>query len=381
MKIKIKINNSIFFENSDSNYNLLTLRKITKYKRIMKIHSILLLIWIGLFSCQNSTQEKVKKYNIAEIDKLTEEILKSPKNASLYLNRSLLFSENKLYKEAELDAEKAMLLDSTKLDHYRVLADAYFDNNHSNAAIKTIQKAIGRYPEEKGFYLNLAEMQMIVEQYQESAITIEMLLKKLPEDPEGNFLKAQLLKITGDTTQSIDLFKKIIALDADHIQSYMELALYYNKKGESLALDYLKNVLRIDSTYQPALLTRAQFYHFKNQYQQAIQAYQEAIVKQPQNADLNYNFALMYLEKGEEELKKNAKVEAGKSFESAFNYFSNATKFDVQFADAFYYKGLAALKINKKPQAKIAFENALRLQSNLFTITPDRIEQELEKLQ
>jgi tetratricopeptide (TPR) repeat protein len=89
----------------------------------------------------------------------------------------------------------------------------------------------------------------------------------------------------------------------------------------------------------------------------------------------------MYLEKGEEELKKNAKVEAVKSFESAFNYFTNATKFDVQFADAFYYQGLAALKINKKPQAKIAFENALRLQSNLFTITPDRIEQELEKLQ
>jgi tetratricopeptide (TPR) repeat protein len=208
-----------------------------------------------------------------------------------------------------------------------------------------------------------------------------MLLKKLPEDPEGNFLKAQLLKITGDTTQSIDLFKKIIALDADHIQSYMELALYYNKKGDPLVLDYLKNVLRIDSTYQPALLTRAQFYHFKYQYQQAIEAYQEAIIKQPQNADINYNFALMYLEKGEEELKKNAKVEAVKSFESAFNYFTNATKFDVQFADAFYYQGLAALKINKKPQAKIAFENALRLQSNLFTITPDRIEQELEKLQ
>lgn len=121
--------------------------------------SIFILIVLTLINCNNSSEKgKLKYYNIPEIDNLTEKIEKEPKNAALYAARSLIFSEKEMLQEAELDAEKALQLDSTKIDYYRLLADAYFDNMHSYAAVKTIQKAIGRFPEEKSLYLNLADL-------------------------------------------------------------------------------------------------------------------------------------------------------------------------------------------------------------------------------
>jgi tetratricopeptide (TPR) repeat protein len=347
----------------------------------MSRHLLLLtLVYFFVLSCNGAKKEKSKLYNIPEIDKLTAEIAKNPKNAALYATRSALFSQNDLLNEAEIDAEKALSLDSTNLEYYLVLTDAYFDNNHSHAAIKTIQKAIGKFPNDTKLYLNLAEMQMLVEQYNDCMLTLDMLFKIQPENPNGIFLKGQVLKLSGDTTNAIKTFEKVVALDADHINSYMELALYYNKNGNPLTLRYLDNALRIDSTHEGALLTKAQYYHFKSQYEEAKNAYEYAILKHPQNADFNYNLALMYLEMGDELKKKGNKAEAFKKYESAFRHFDNSTKFDVQFADAYFYKGIASERLEKNEVAAIDYENALRLQTYLETVLPETVEESLARV-
>lgn len=341
---------------------------------------LLILVFVFLISCNNNKKEKEKIYNIPEIDKLSGEIAKNPKNAALYAARSVLFSKNELMNEAEIDAEKALALDSTNLEYYLVLTDAYFDNNHSHAAIKTIQKAIGKFPDNVKLYLNLAEMQMLVEQYNDCIITLDMLFKIQPDNPDGVFLKGQVFKLSGDTTNAIKTFEKVVALDADHIDSYLELAIFFNKKGDPITLKYLENALRIDSNNVAALLTKAQYYHFKSLYDDAQKAYEQAILKHPQNADFNYNLALMYLEVGDELRKKGNKSESNKKYEDAFRHFDNSTKFDVQFADAYYYKGIAAERMEKKEIALKDYENALRLQTYLETVSPEIVEEAQERV-
>ncbi len=343
---------------------------------------ILTLFFAGvilLAACGNSQNAAdAKIYNIPEIDKLTVEIAKNPKSAALYAARSLVFSEKEMMKEAEIDAEKALQLDSTKVDYYRLLGNAYFDNFHSHDAIKVLQKAIGRFPQEAKLYLILAEMQMLVEQYKDCIYTIDMLYKIAPENPEGMFLQGQVFRLTGDSLKAIEIFEKVVARDADHVSAYMELALYTNKKGDPVTLKYLENVLRIDSMHEGALLTRAQYYHFRSEYTEAIKQYENGIVKHPQSSDLNYNLGLMYLEMGDN-IKSN-KDEAAKYYGSSLRHFDNSTKFDLQFADAYYYKAIAAERLGKKDLAVRDYENAMRLQAYLETVSPITVEKALYKL-
>jgi tetratricopeptide (TPR) repeat protein len=342
---------------------------------------IYLTFMIISFSCSSDKKEKQKLYNIPEIDKLSAEILKNPKNAALYAARSVLFSRNELAQEAELDAEKALSLDSAKMDYYVLLTDAYFNNNHSHAAVKNMQKAIGRFPQETKLYLNLAEMQMLVEQYNDCVLTLDMLFKIQPENPDGLFIKGQVFKLTGDTSRAIQSFEKVVELDAENIDAYMELALHYNRKSDPKTLSYLENVLRLDSMNEAALLTKAQYYHFRSEYEQAKKEYENAILKHSQSAEFNYNLALMYLEMGDNSKSKGKKEESVKNYESAWKHFDNSTKFDVQFADAYYYKAISAERLNNKEAAIKDYNNALRLQGNLQFVLPQDIEAALNKLE
>jgi tetratricopeptide (TPR) repeat protein len=344
------------------------------------IQSVLItVVTVMLISCaEQKSKEAIKNYNIPEIDKLTQELKKSPNNAALYAARSLMFTENNLFQEAELDAEKALSLDSLKLDYYELLSDAYFANNHSHASVKTLQRAIGKFPNESVFYLNLSEKLLYLEQYKDCAITLDMLFKIAPDHPEGIFIRGQARKLTGDTIEAIKDFEKVIAIDADHLDAYMELALLYHRDGNPLTISYIDNVLRIDSMYEEALLAKAQFYHFKSEFEKAKTEYENALVKIPQSSNLNYNLALMFLEMGDN--AKNDKEKSSKYFESSLRHFDNSTKFDPQFADAYYYKAIAALRMGRKDLAIRDYENALRLSAFLGTISPDLVEQELAKL-
>jgi tetratricopeptide (TPR) repeat protein len=341
--------------------------------------SIIILSVLILFNCQNSNvNEKTKFYNIPEIDKLSKEIEKNPKNAALYAARSLQFSQKEMLQEAEMDAEKALGLDSSKADYFKILADAYFENMHSNAAIKILQRSLGRFPQEKPLYLKLAEMQMIVEQYKDCALTLDMLFKISPDNPDGIFIRGQAKKMTGDTTEAIKDFEKVVSIDAENLDAYMELAIINNKKGDPITLKYLENVLRIDSLNEAALLTKAQYYHFRDDFENALSEYKNALIKKPQSANINYNMAQMYLEMGDR--AKADKSKALAHYESAFQHFDNSTKFDVQFADAYYYKAVSAQRLNRNDIAIRDYENALRMGSFLYTVSPEKVEQELAKL-
>jgi len=341
--------------------------------------SLILIAVLTLINCTNNTKnDKVKYYNIPEIDKLTKEIEKNPKNAALYAARSLQFSQKEMLQEAELDAEKALGLDSSVVDYHKILADAYFENKHSNTAIKSLQRSISRFPQEKSLYLKLAEMQMYVEQYSDCAYTLDMLFKISPDNPDGIFIRALARKMTGDSLEAIKDFEKVVSIDADNIDAYMELAIIKNKSGDPITLKYVENVLRIDSLYEQALLLRAQFYHFRSEYDKALIEYKNALRKKPQSADINYNLGLMQLEMGDK--SKSVKSKASEHYEAAFQHFDNATKFDVQFADAYYYKAVSAQRLERNDVAMRDYENALRMSSFLFTVSPDYVEQELAKI-
>jgi tetratricopeptide (TPR) repeat protein len=329
---------------------------------------------------QKSDTEEFKTYNIPEIDKLSAEIAKNKENAALYAARSSIFSEHEMYQEAELDAEKALALDSAKIDYYRLLSNAYFDNNHSLSAIKTAEKAIEKFPEQEGLYLMLGEMLLYLNQYQDGLLTIDKLMKVRPNQPDGLFIQGQILKMMGDTLKALDRFQTVVEQDADHLDAYLQLALLTKNRKDDLNIRYLDNALRIDSLNETALLAKAQHYHLNGRFEEAQKAYETAIIRVPQSYELNYNLALMFLELGDN-AEKAGKVEAAEEqYKNAFQHFDNCTKFEPQFADAYFYKGITAERLGKKDIAKTDYQNALKLQSFLGTVSPETVEEALNAL-
>ena len=339
-------------------------------------------VFVILMACNGTStnNEDYKTYNIKEIDELSAKIVNNPGDALLYAKRALLFGEHEFYQEAELDAEKALTLDSNAVDLYRILGNAYFDNNHSHAAVTTLEKAIDRFPEEKTLYFILAEMQMILQQHQQSLITIDKLMKLHPNHPEGLFIQGQILKEMGDTLKAMDRYQATVEQDADYIDAYIQLAILSGELGSALTMRYIDNALRIDSMSPTALLLKAQYHHFRSDYEQAQREYENAILKHPQSANFNYNLALMYMEIGDNAEKKGDKTLAIEQYKLAFHHFDNATKFDLQFADAYYYKGMSAERMGNKEVAKADYENAMRLQVFLATVSPEVVEDCLARL-
>ncbi|WCL81518.1 tetratricopeptide repeat protein [Saprospira sp. CCB-QB6] len=348
----------------------------------MRVYSILLFfgLCLALGACNNENvnERPQQKYDIPAIDQLSQLIAKSPQDASLYADRSRAFWEAELYKEAELDAEKALALDSTKVEYYAVLADAYFDNQHSLSAIKVLEKAIDRFPQAVPLYLKLAEMQNIVKQYQEGMLILDKLEKIQPSQPDALYLRGNMLRDMGDTAQAMESFQATVEQDADYLDAYMQLAILGDKINAPYTVSYIDNALRIDSTYEDALLLKAQYYHFRSQFEEAEATYKQGILRQPMSPNLNYNLALMYLELGDSAAKQTEKAQD--FFTKALRHFDNATKFDPQFADAYYYKAIAAERLGKKEIALKEYENALNMEVLLKTVDPATVEAAMARL-
>lgn len=317
-----------------------------------------LIIFCGIivipFACQENTDpdnnngnSTVEMTGIPTVDKISQEIAKSPKDHSLYALRSEAYSQENLYDEAVQDAEHALMLDSTQLKYYRLLANAYFDNEQSRPATKTLEKALEIFPKEIETSLSLAEMYLIIQQYDKAIILLDQLFKFSPQNADALFLKGMVMKEMGDTILAIEHFQAAVESDADMINAHIQLGSLFSGLKKPIAVKYFDNALILDSTNYDALWKKADYYHSLKKYDEAMVWYEKLIYHYPQNGEVQYNAGLMQMEKGD--------------FEKAFWFFDNATKFEPTFGEAYYFKGEAAEKLNKKEEAIRAYQEAVNL--------------------
>lgn len=311
-----------------------------------------------LFACQETTdpvnnnkKNAVEMTGIPTVDKISQEIAKNPADAALYVLRSEAYSNEEFYGEAVQDAEHALKLDSTQLKHFRLLANAYFDNAQSRPATKTLERALEIFPKEVETSLSLAEMYLIIQQYDKAVILLDQLFKFSPQNANGLFLKGMIMKELGDTALAVEHFQAAVESDADMITAHIQLGILFAALQKPIAIKYFDNALILDSTSYDALWKKASYYHDLEEYEEAMIWYEKLIYHYPQNANVQYNAGLMQMAKGD--------------FEKAHWLFDNATKFEPTFGEAYYFKGEAAEKLNRKEEAIRSYREALNLGERL----------------
>jgi tetratricopeptide (TPR) repeat protein len=331
----------------------------------MKYIQTLGLALVFFAACTNPTEnpDTPRRSGIPELDAIEDKVNAQPNDTALQTVRFKVLMNLEKYKDAVQNAELLIRLDSTQERFYRFLAEAYFEDNQSKPALQTLELAVSKFPKNTYLALSLAEMNLIVKEYEKGLIILDKILELSPYDARAYFIKGQIFKEKGDTTQALAAFQVVTQQDPDNLDAYLQLAELCEKQNKPIALDYYANALAIDSSNETALLGKAQYYHQRGQLDKAAVIYEACIVAHPLQAEAPYNLGLLLLEQAD-------KAKSKELYEKAFKRFDLATKNELQFGEAYYYKGLVSEKLGNLDAAKRDYQNAINMGEKLGLAQP-----------
>jgi tetratricopeptide (TPR) repeat protein len=285
-----------------------------------------------------------------DLTRLSAMIEKSPANDSLYYLRGYTYWELEAYDEAIADATKAISLDSMIPDYYRLLSDALIDYgrpNDSRRALDVLEKACTLFPDDEHTWLKASEFHLIVKQHGEALKKLDHILLRDPQSAEAYFMTGRVALDMGDTIRAMKSLQKSVQFDAENKDAWIFLGRLYSNKGNTLALQFFDNALRLDSTDVQIQEYKAAFYKQKGDFKKAFELYRGIIVEHQDYSNAWFDMGLIYLEMD--------------SLNQAWQHFDRAIKTDPLFVIAYHYRGVASELKGDLPAAVADYKQANKM--------------------
>jgi len=293
---------------------------------------------------ENATETTVYPEYVAD---LSQQILADPSASDLFYERAQKLLEGGNDTLAFRDIKEAIRLKEEQGLYYFLYGNIAYRLNDIADAQTAMRRAIELLPKEQAPYLRLARMQFDLKDFESANKTLEKLSKAVGELPESYFLFGLIKKEIGDTASAIGNFQKVVAMNNDYYDAYMQLGLILGAQKDELGIDYLNNAVRLDDQSTEALYARGKLYQDLGIYKKAVQDYDQIITLNPDYAAAYYNVGWI-----------NFRVE---QFEEAVSYFNKAIKADEEYADAYYMRGLSYQANGNNTEAKRNYEACLKV--------------------
>lgn len=320
------------------------------HKFIQYRHFALILLLFSIFvGCKKKATDGApdQKTGNAKLDQLNAQIEKSPKNAALYYARAEQYYQLEGFDEAIADLSKAISIDSSKVEYYHLLADAYLDYFKSFKALKTMEAAVAKFPRRIPTLLKLSEFQMILQMHKESMKTIDQVLRIDPQNAEAYFMFGMNFKEMGDTTRAINSFQSAVENDPDLIDGWINLGQLHSALGNPIAARYFETATRIDPKNIEALHARGYYQQSTGDLKGSLATFRKITRIDPKYAEGYFNAGLLLMDMD--------------SVSTAYEQFDQAVGASPVHIQAYFYRGVAAEILGKKQQAKADYEQALKL--------------------
>jgi tetratricopeptide (TPR) repeat protein len=339
-------------------------------KVFLNSFSLIIMLSVGLLmSCSEETttddQATPTTLGTFYIDSLSKAINKTPEKAILYAQRGEAYYELESYEASINDLNKAIELDDSKPNFYRILANSYLDYYRSKEGLEVLERAAKKFPTDIGILLKLSEFQLFVKRHGESIQTAQSILQISPMNPEAFFMLGLNYKQIEDTVRAIGSFQTAVEQDPDLLDGFYELGLLHQKQGKKdLAKAYFDNALKVDSTNIDVLYAKGMLLMEQRKDNEAIEIFQKVNKYDSQYPNAYFNIGIIFLEY--DSLKK------------AFGNFNIAAEMDQTMAKAYFYRAVTSEKMGNKQDAIRDYENARNFDTeNVFTM---RIENKLAQL-
>lgn len=288
--------------------------------------------------------------NDLELKSVNVQLRQDPNNAPLYNKRAQVYRRLKLYDEAELDAKRAIRMDSTMADYRITLVDIYFSANKTRLAKEELELTVNKHPESVNAHLKLAELYFIVRQYQKAIDAVNKALKLDEHNAMAYFIKGSVYRESGDTTRAINSLQTAVEQDNRFADAFYDLGLIHAARKNPLAFDYYRSVLEILPGDKKTLYARAHLLQQMGRLDEAAKEYTQMAQKDPTCAECFFNLGAMAMD-------------VKQDYKNAIEQFSKAIAVDAAYSDAYYWRGKCYVLMNNKVAATADFKMCLQLNS------------------
>lgn len=315
--------------------------------------SLLSIVFLSLVSCiTNDNKENIPK---SEITLLSEEIIKNPNDINALLDRVDYNLEKEKYESALFDLQQCLLLDSLNSKCNYLASLSYFEISkydktkvdYGKLALKHIRNSIKN--DEKN-YLALAlygEINVAYARYKEAIDFFNKSLEIEYNQYATHHLMGYAFKKLDQLDVAVNCFQNSININPDYLQSYIEAALVYQLKNDTLAETFYKNALKIDSSNIIVLYNLGLYYQNNQVYNDALDTYNELLENDAFNSNAHYNIGFIHMELD--------------LFDIAVNNFADAIYSNSVFYEAYYARGVCFETLGNIAQAEVDYARAIEI--------------------
>ena len=323
---------------------------------ILKNRLFLLLFAMLVFTTMACNNKEAKTNDIkpsgdALIDQLSQEIQKAPEDINLLYQRASLYYDKDEYEASINDLEKAMTIDSLRPEIYHLLADNYLDYYRSREALDMMEKVVRLFPERIPSLLKLSEMQMILNQYENSVFTVNEILRLSPQNNEAYFMLGMNFRAMGDIDRAINSFQTAVENDPEMLDAWIILGELHERKGSKDAVKFYDNAINVAPDKPEAYHSKAFYLQNNGDIPGALEIYRDIIIQHPNYSDAYLNSGILYMELD--------------SLDRAFEQMNLLASVQPQNPMAYYYRGLIHNAYGNYEAASIDLQNSLNLNPEL----------------
>lgn len=280
-----------------------------------------------------------------EVEEISRQIEKNPKDAELYYRRGVMYHHLELDSLALTDFQSAVDRDSTQAKYFSAIGDLLFEHKDISGSIKWIQKAIYLNPDDEVAHLKMGKMFLFAEDYPKAFAEINTVLRSNVYNAEAYFLKGMCYKSMKDTAKAISSFQTAVQTEPRYVDAHLQLALLYEGRKDPMALKYFENAYRADSSDLEPLYGQGMFWQNQQKYAEAKNVFYRIISIDRSYPKSYYNIGWMLLQED--------------STEKALRQFTIAIQEKPDYVEAYFNRGLCQEILGDLPKAREDYQQAL----------------------
>ena len=320
------------------------------------IYFMLLAAVMVLASCNPKSSEQAENLNTTDslpkgVEDITLLIMQDSSNASLFVDRAMIYLSEKEHNLAMRDMITAIQMDPGNTSYLLGLSDIYMSMGLLDNCLETLHKILEVEPENVESILKIAEINLILKKYKEAIAFADKAIAIQKSNPLPEFIKGYTYAEAGDTVGAIQCYLEAVSKDQSYYDAYIQLGLIYSVAGNRLAIDYFNNALNIDPQSIEAFYALAMFYQEADDHENAIATYNKLLLIDPQNIYALYNLGYVYLV-----LLRN--------YEDAIGYFDQVLAMQPAYFEALYNKGYCYELLGDYATAREIYKAVLEIETN-----------------
>lgn len=307
---------------------------------------------IMLASCSDVSDDKNAKTNDNQSVMIPEEgFVSDSLDVDGYVARARWYLANEQVGNAIRDINSALSIDGKNVDALLVLADIYYALGDQDNILLTLNKASELAPMDSRPIVKLAELSFLQGNVNMANAYIDKALELNSINPQAYYMRGIIYMSKNDTVQALKQFMKSRDQDDSFIDPVLQIANIYAAQRNPMARDFYNQAIMLEPDNYAIYYDLAMYLQDNGNPEKALEIYDTLDVKMPGSYQILFNKGyvnLVYLNE----------------YDEAIECFDNALEINPKSVDAMLNKGVAYEQKGDYRTAKSIYLQILKVNPN-----------------